>query len=276
MSRKRRGFHMLKEGHGTQNLDYIGTIIDIETIGEYCHGYPKHDSREYKDLKIVVFGYINRREWDIYCAQGFEDIPKLGEKAKQLLVVLEKERPLYAFNCHHETSVFFHHLNAEILMDRELQSEEYERKEDALRKLGIVESYGDPFHTKPKPGKSCMLAWETGHFGEAIRHNRACLLKEQALLLHGRGIKPIPLNFRTAVDSPTSPSHSASFQPWTKEQESYISRAWSEGKTLNTIAQDCKRTPNAIWMRLQKLNKIPYPILYTIEKNSCTIDDLSH
>jgi len=35
---------------------------------------------------------------------------------------------------------------------------------------------------------------------------------------------------------------------------------------LKTIAQDCKRTPHAIWIRLQRLKEIPAEIPYTIEK----------
>ncbi len=271
---------MLKEYHGTQNLNYVGTIIDIETRNDYCRIYKcndpnkPRDSREYKDLEMVIFGYINKQEWSIFCAEGIEDIPKLEEKTKQLLVALEKERPLYSFNCHQEMSVFFHRLNLKILFDKELQSEEYESKENALRKLGIVISYGDPFYAAPKPGQACMVAWENGDFDKAIQHNQACLLKEQALLLHGRGTKPIRLDFRAATDSFISPS--ASFRLWTKEQENYIKQAWREGKTLNAIAQECKRTPNAIWMRLQKLNEIPYHIPYKIEGNSYTIRDLPH
>jgi hypothetical protein len=266
---------MLKEDHESQksqNLVYAGTIIDIETIGNYRREYPKHDSREYKDLKMVIFGYINKQEWHIYCAAGIKYIPELEEKAKQLLMTLRNERPLYAFNCHQEMGVFFHRLNGKILIDKELQSEEYERKEEALRKLGIVESYDDPFHTDQKPGKACMIAWENGSFDKAIQHNRACLLKEQAFLLHGRGIKPVPLDFK--IEASSSASLNASFQPWTKEQENYVRKAWSDGSMLKTIAQDCKRTPNAIWMRLQRLKEIPAEIPYTIEKNSFTIRDL--
>lgn len=268
---------MLKEDHGSQkgqNLGYAGTIIDIETIENYCREYPKHDSREYKDLKMVIFGYINKQEWHIYCAAGIKYIPELEEKAKQLLMTLRNERPLYAFNCHQEMGVFFHRLNEKLLIDKELQSEEYEPKEKALRKLGIVENYGDPFYTDPKPGKACMIAWENGYFDKAIQHNRACLLKEQALLLHGRGIKPVPLDFK--IESSSSTSLNASFQPWTKEQENCVRKAWRDENMLKTTAQDCRRTPKAIWIRLQRLKEIPAEIPYTIEKDSFTIRDLQH
>ncbi|MGA8848418.1 MAG: hypothetical protein WB564_01130 [Dehalococcoidia bacterium] len=261
---------MLKEDHGSQNLAYKGTIIDIETIGDYCREY-KGDLREYKDLKMVIFGYINKQGWHIYCAIDIKYIPKLEEKAKQLLITLKNESPLYAFNCNQEKGVFFHRLNEKILM-KELQSKEYERKDEALRKLGIVESYGDPFHGDRDPGKACMRAWESGDFDKAVQHNRACLLKEQELLLRGRGRGPEPLDFK--IEASSSASFNASFQLWTREEESCVRKAWREGNTLKTIAQGCKRTPKATWIRLQILKEIPAEILYTIEKDSFTIRDL--
>jgi len=263
---------MLKEDHGSQSLAYEGTIIDIETIGNYCREY-KGDLREYKDLKMVIFGYINKQGWHIYCATGTEHTPELEEKAKQLLMTLRNECPLYAFNCNQEKGVFFYRLNETIFM-KELQSKEYERKDEALRRLGIVENYGDPFHTSPDPGKACMTAWESGDFDRAIQHNRACLLKEQELLLHGRGREPKPLDFK--IKGTSSRSVNASFKPWTREQENRVRKAWREGNMVKTIAQDCNRTPKAIWMRLHILEEIPAEIPYTIEKNSFTVRDLQH
>lgn len=260
------------EDHGKQNLNYAGSIIDIETINDYCRGYAKGDSREYKDLKVVVFGYIDKDGWHIYCAQGSRDIPKIQQITRQFIEILDNKRPLYAYNCHHEMGVFFHNLNIKILMDKELQSVEYERKEVALRHIGINESFGDPFHMTEKPGNECRLAWLNSRFDQALRHNRACLLKEQTLLLNSHIIEPRSLEFNTYVESQTRPS--ASFQPWTIDKENYIVLSWKNGKTLKSIAQDCGRTPNAIFMRLQKLKQVPPDILYTLEKDSCTIREL--
>jgi hypothetical protein len=268
---------MLLERHEDKDSSFIGTIIDIETTGGYCKyhlGSTKNsrDSREYKDLKMVIFGYMNKQGLHIYCAKGIEAIFEVEEVAKQLLATTAKERPIYAFNCHQEMGVFFHQLNIEIRFDKELQSREFERKEDALHSLGIFDSYGDPFHSKFKPGNACRLAWESHHFNEAILHNRACLLKEHELLLKGRGITPIPLELRTTDSSSTK-----AFRPWTKHDEDYIKKAWSDGKTLKTIAQteECKRTTRAVWLRLQRLEEIPADIPYTIEKESWTIRELA-
>jgi hypothetical protein len=262
---------MLRELHKKQNLSYTGTIIDIETIGEFCDQY-KGDSREYKDLIIVIFGYINEKGLHIYCAQGNEDIPILEEKTKQLLETLDKERPLCAYQCHNEMGVFFHRLNLKFLFDKELQTDR-ERKENALRRLGIFDSFGDPFHNELKPGNACRIAWLNNYFDNAIKHNCACLLKEQTLLLKGHVVAPRPLDFEERIDAP-SRGPSLAFQPWTQEQKDYAKQAWNEGKMLKTIAQDCGRTPNAVWMRLQRLNVIPSDIPYAIEMDSWTIKDL--
>jgi hypothetical protein len=273
---------MLKECHGNQNLNYTGTIIDIETKGDYCRWYKcktrdiniPRDSREYQEHKLIIFGYINRQGFHIYCAKGNESIQELEEKARQLLTTLDKERPLCALNCHQEMSVFFHQLNLKILFDKELQSREYESKDDALRNLGIFNSFGDPFHNKPKGGFLCSEAWKNGDFDNAIKHNQACLLKEQALLLKGRGITPIPLDFKETDNLYIKPDLSLAGKPWTREQEEYAIKAWSNRETIKSIAEGCKRNNNAIWMRLQRLGKIPSDIPYTVEKESWTIKDL--
>ncbi len=223
---------------------------------------------------MVIFGYVNKQGFHIYCARGNEGIQELEEKARQLLAILEQERPLYAFNCHQEMSVFFHQLNLRILFDKELQSREYENKDDALRNLGIFNSFGDPFHNKPKGGCSCSEAWKNGDFNNAIKHNQACLLKEQALLLNGRGITPIPLDFKETDNLYIKPDLSLAGQPWTREQEEYAIKAWSNGGTIKSIAEGCKRNKNAIWMRLQRLGKIPSDIPYTVGKESWTLRDL--
>jgi hypothetical protein len=274
---------MLKECHGNQELDYTGTIVDIETKGDYCRQYKcrtgdiniPRDSREYQEHKLTIFGYINRQGFHVYCAQGNESIQELEEKARQLLTRLDKERPLCALNCHQEMSVFFHQLNLKIPFDKELQSREYESKEDALRSVGIFNSFGDPFQNEQKPGFACQIAWLNGHYDKTIQHNRACLLKEQALLLKGRGITPIPLDFKETDSSYIRRDLSLSNQPWTREQDENLKKAWSNGETIKSIARECKRSENAVWMRLRnKLGLIPLDIPYTLEKESWTIKDL--
>ena len=166
--------------------NFEGTIIDVETIGEFLNQYP--DSRRYKDIQLVIFGFINRHGLRIFCAKGLEAINELREKTKDIIDSLE--RPFYAFNSEFERGVFFYELGKEIDFDGELQGIR-ECKARAVRGLGIP-NYDDPFYGK---GLWCMNAWHNGEFNEAIAHNRACLLKERDILLKRGFRRPDELKF---------------------------------------------------------------------------------
>ena len=154
--------------------NFEGTVIDIETIGEFDNRY--NDSRRYKDMQLVIFGFINRHALHIFCAKGIAAISELKEKTRDIIDSLE--RPFYAFNSEFERSVLFYELGREIDFDRELQ-EGRESKANVCGYLGIP-NYDDPFFDN---GYLCMKAWEAGEFDRAIAHNRACLLKERDILL---------------------------------------------------------------------------------------------
>jgi len=155
--------------------DFEGTIIDIETIGEFLNQYP--DSRRYKDIQLVIFGFINRHGLRILCAKGIEAINELIEGTKRIIDSLE--RPFYAFNSEFEKGGFFYKLGKEVDFDGELQKEKFESKVDAVRNLDIA-NYDDPFYSRGFP---CIKAWKDGEFDKAIAHNRACLLKERDILI---------------------------------------------------------------------------------------------
>jgi hypothetical protein len=165
---------------------FAGTIIDIETCGEFLNQYP--DSRRYKDIQMVIFGYINRHNLCIFCAKGIEAISELKGKAKDIIEKLE--RPFYAFNTDFERGVLFYELGKKIDFDGELQ-EGRESKANARSYLGIL-NYDDPFYDR---GYLCMKAWEAGDFDSAIAHNRACLLKEKDILTKRGFRKPEELKF---------------------------------------------------------------------------------
>ncbi len=166
---------------------FEGTIIDIETVGEFLNQYP--DSRRYKDIQLVIFGFINRYAFQIFCAKGTEAINELRERTGMIIDSLD--RPFYAFNCEFERSVLFYELGKEIDFGGELNREKYESKLDAVRNLGIP-NYEDPFYDN---GFLCMLAWQDEEFDRAIAHNRACLLKEKDILLKRGFRKPDELKF---------------------------------------------------------------------------------
>ena len=162
--------------------NFEGTIIDIETIGEFLNQYP--DSRRYRDMQLVIFGFINRDILHILCAKGLRAINELKERIDKIIDSLE--RPFYAFNADFERGVLFYELGKEIDFDGELQKEKFESKVDAVRDLDIS-NYADPFYSRGFP---CIKAWEDGEFDSVIAHNRACLLKERDILIK-RGFRTL-------------------------------------------------------------------------------------
>ena len=170
--------------------DFEGTIIDIETIGEFDRQYQgTRDSREYQYLKQTIFGFISGQGLHIFYVRERKEIAELNKKVAEIISSLE--RPFYAFNTDFERGVLFYELGKEIDFDGELNKEKYEPKADAVRDLGIP-NYDDPFYDK---GVLCMKAWENGEFDKAIAHNRACLLKEKDILIKSGFRKPDELKY---------------------------------------------------------------------------------
>lgn len=172
-----------------------GTIIDIETLGEFCREYGDCDSRQYQNFVPMIFGYIDKNRLKIYCAKS----NKLPEKLKTTIaeVLPDLARPLYAFNCNFERGVLFHSYRIILNFDGELTKEKFESKRNAVASLSI-DNYDDPFHDD---GRKCKVALEKGNMEPAIRHNRSCLLKERDILLKRGHRTPEDLSFsRTASD----------------------------------------------------------------------------
>jgi len=167
---------MIQEYHEDLRSEFKGTIMDIETIGDFDRAYPA-DSRRFRFIQQVILGYINQSHLHIYCAVDDEDIEKLRVRTPEILATLE--RPYYAFNCEFESGVWFHHAGIELHFDGELQGEKYESKKNAVKVLKIA-NYDDPFFDL---GYLCMQAWNNQEYEKAIEHNRACLLKERDILV---------------------------------------------------------------------------------------------
>ena len=166
--------------------DFQGTIIDIETTGEFRNQYL--DSRRFMDIQLVIFGFIDRYALQIFCARGTKAINELKMKTEDLIETLP--RPFYAFNCGFERGVLFYELGRQLDFEGELQ-EYHESKAYARSCLGIP-NYDDPFYDN---GYRCMIAWQNGEFDSAIAHNRACLLKERDILLKRGFREPDELEF---------------------------------------------------------------------------------
>lgn len=167
--------------------NFDGTIIDIETIGSFRREHT--DSRQYKEITPVIFGFIDKEGLTIHCAKSTGSINKLKEEIKKILPKLKK--PLYAFNSVFERGSFFHQLGKQVIFEKELNTERFEAKRSAVSDLKIPQ-YDDPFNDN---GKLCMEAWLKGEMEKAIAHNRSCLLKERDILLKRGFREPDELKF---------------------------------------------------------------------------------
>lgn len=154
--------------------NFEGTIIDIETTGDFCD---YDDSRRFQSHIPTIFGYIDKNMLHIICAEGLKDIEELKIKTVQLVPKLRK--PLFAFNCCFERGVLFHFCGMVVDFDGELNKDRYEGKGEVRAGLEI-DNYDDPFNDV---GRDCMRAWSKGEYGLSIRHNRSCLLKERDILI---------------------------------------------------------------------------------------------
>jgi hypothetical protein len=167
------------------NID--GTIIDLETIGEFAREY--NDSRRYSQLKPVFFGYMTKAGLTIICTKRESQIEQLLSDIPEIMSSLL--RPFYSFNTEFEMGVLFHSLGRKTLFDRELQKERFEPKISAVRELKL-DNYDDPFNDD---GKKFPPNWKKGNMKDCIAHNRADLYKERDILLKRGFRKPEKLEF---------------------------------------------------------------------------------
>ena len=161
-----------------------GTLIDLETIGEFDRRFHSSDTRYYAQLLPTIFGFITGNELVQYCAEEPSDIPALVTKMNDLLPTFSP--PFFALNCIFEQGVCTH--KCEFPLDPLIDvrgGNTYERKWDVRARLGIS-TYNDPFNGD---GYKCMTEWEKGNYPDCMKHNRACLLIERDILEHTKGLK---------------------------------------------------------------------------------------
>ncbi len=163
---------------------FEGTVIDIETIGDFSREYEKNDSRQYVNMKPTIIGVINRNVLEVVCAKGPTCLNHLVAHIISIYPTLQ--RPLFAFQSRFERGVLHHACGIQVEFEGEINAEQYEWKGTACRQLGIS-SYDDPFHDV---GVECNKAWTRGDYDSAMKHNRSCLLKERDILLMRNYRKP--------------------------------------------------------------------------------------
>ena len=158
-----------------------GTIIDLETVGEFDRRFNSTDSRQYAQLRPTIFGYLSEGTLVQYCAEGYSDTFSLVDIMNATLPSLDS--PFYALNCHFERGVCVHSCTCvpEPLLDVRGENSR-ERKWDVRARLGIP-TYNDPFNGN---GYTCLLEWQNGNYADCLNHNRACLLIERDILEHNQ------------------------------------------------------------------------------------------
>lgn len=167
--------------------DFEGTIIDLETVGNFSRQY--EDSRQYSTIIPVFFGAITKNGIEIQCAEKKSEVPDLLHYIQD--VIHKLPRPFHAFNTPFEMGVIFHSLKEKILFEKELNRAKFEAKRMAVRDLKLF-NYDDPFNDN---GRMFPYAWEKGKMKECIAHNRADLLKEKDILLKRGFREPDGLEF---------------------------------------------------------------------------------
>jgi len=116
--------------------DFKGTIIDIETIGDFNGRYRNTgDWREYEGIQQVIFGYVNSQYLQILWVKQKEEIAELNDRVAKIIDTLEK--PFYAFNTAFEKNVLTCQLGRAVNVECELQREKFESKSNAVRELRI-------------------------------------------------------------------------------------------------------------------------------------------
>jgi len=173
---------MVREHQEHSSMRIKGTIIDLESTGEFDRAYPPWDPRQYANINPTIFGYITGETLIQYCAEGEKEILKIVDIMNDALPGLEE--PFYALNCNFEGCVITNtcgHIHPFL----DVREDKYYGSKWAIREQLDIPTYDDPFHGD---GLRCMHEWHQGNYEDCLRHNRACLLIERDIQEHARGI----------------------------------------------------------------------------------------
>ena len=165
----------------TVEADLKGTIIDIETVGDFraapfCQDTEDYLSR-YRDMRVTTVGILAAGQLMVFAAKGVDHLTAFQKSAIKFMS--KATGPLHAFNKAFKEGCYYWNSGREILdIDREIQMTKGEKKEVVVRGLGLS-GYDDPFNGE---GRLCVRAFQSGKVEDIIKHNRACLLKEYGIL----------------------------------------------------------------------------------------------
>lgn len=159
----------------TKRLRLKGTILDIETVGEFEQRFPSWDERYYTNLQPTILGYLTDDVLVQHCAEGFDEIGKLIEEMLDTIPKLES--PVFALNSRFERHILKKSCNLEPLIV-DVRGIVPGSKWKLREKLGIP-TYDDPFNGV---GRKCAIEWLNGEYEKCMKHNRACLQIERDIL----------------------------------------------------------------------------------------------
>ena len=175
---------MVREHREHSSMQIKGTIIDLESTGEFDREYPSWDPRQYANISPTIFGYITGEILAQHCAEGEEEIQDIIGIMNDSLPRLEK--PFYALNCNFEKHVITNTCG-QIHPFHDVRENKYYGSKWAIREQLGIPTYDDPFDGD---GLRCMHEWHQGNYDDCLRHNRACLLIERDIQEHARGYNP--------------------------------------------------------------------------------------
>jgi len=174
---------MVQDRQEPTEMRLKGTIIDIESIGEFDRSYPSWDPRQYANIKPTIFGYITYGTLVQYCAEGEEEIGQVIEIMSESLPRLEN--PFFALNCDFERNIISNNCGLEPHF-LDVRGRKYYGSKWTIREELEIPTYDDPFDGD---GYRCLIEWKKGNFDDCLKHNRACLLIERDIQEFAREIR---------------------------------------------------------------------------------------
>jgi len=141
---------------------FHGTLIDLETTG-----LPNQQNSE-----VVTLGIVSGNELKIVQRTVEENF-----EAHVRELIRGLPRPFYAFNKVFEEQM----LGIEI--DRELQAEEFEKKREAIKIMGLHDPFDGLGYKVVDAWNNYITSHDKHHLCLIMNHNEACLLLETCLAI---------------------------------------------------------------------------------------------
>jgi hypothetical protein len=171
---------MVLENTEQVETKFKGTIIDLESIGDFNYDFPRWKPEHYLGIRPTIFGYLTNDMLVQYCAESESEIPVIVDEMKKTIPKLEE--PFYALNTHFESCVILNTCSLEPPF-RDVRHYKLSGGKWDIRKFLGFPTYGDPFNGI---GYRCLLEWKKGNYYDCLKHNRACLLIERDIYEYTR------------------------------------------------------------------------------------------